>query len=232
MTTATTPAATAVCGVRGCGSSAAYLDSSTERTAGWVRVHVKGTPPKPDRWFHTMACAAAADSAGIERAARTALAGRIRSADEQLTELYPDDAFMQARIRGLQTALRIVSPDQPDENQARCWLCGCTDDDACAGGCYWVPNGLMVDACSNCVPPGQTPAPCLTAGCRTAADNLDENDPFLFGWIRLQVAGAEQGPVWVCSPQCAGEVMAQAAAELEAAAEAEAAAPRGSEAGR
>lgn len=34
-----------------------------------------------------------------------------------------------------------------------CALCGCTEDQACAGGCCWVPHelGLMVDLCSACV---------------------------------------------------------------------------------
>ena len=29
-----------------------------------------------------------------------------------------------------------------------CRECGCTDDHACEGGCYWVEEGL----CSNCAP--------------------------------------------------------------------------------
>lgn len=34
-----------------------------------------------------------------------------------------------------------------DEDEARCRVCGCTDDHACAGGCYWVEK----DLCSACV---------------------------------------------------------------------------------
>lgn len=34
-----------------------------------------------------------------------------------------------------------------DEN--RCRVCGCTDDRACAGGCYWVNSEH--DLCSACV---------------------------------------------------------------------------------
>ncbi len=31
--------------------------------------------------------------------------------------------------------------------EGRCKYCGCTDDNACFGGCYWIkPN-----VCSNCV---------------------------------------------------------------------------------
>ncbi|MGE5572977.1 MAG: hypothetical protein ACM3ZU_08175 [Bacteroidota bacterium] len=35
---------------------------------------------------------------------------------------------------------------------ARCRVCGCTDDNACEGGCYWVqdPEGLG-DLCSRCL---------------------------------------------------------------------------------
>lgn len=36
----------------------------------------------------------------------------------------------------------------PTFPNARCRICGCTEDRACPGGCYWTD----VDACSRCVP--------------------------------------------------------------------------------
>lgn len=32
-----------------------------------------------------------------------------------------------------------------------CWICGCTDDWACDGGCWWVPDFTGIgDLCSTC----------------------------------------------------------------------------------
>ncbi|MEV7123819.1 DUF6919 domain-containing protein [Kitasatospora griseola] len=39
-----------------------------------------------------------------------------------------------------------------DPAQARCVRCGCTEDDACQGGCWWVPGAAMEDVCSACAP--------------------------------------------------------------------------------
>lgn len=43
---------------------------------------------------------------------------------------------------------------------AACRVCGCTEDNACAGGCWWVqdPSGDLSDLCSACMPSG--PCPC------------------------------------------------------------------------
>lgn len=32
---------------------------------------------------------------------------------------------------------------------ATCWVCGCTDEAACEGGCWWVPDDRG-DLCSSC----------------------------------------------------------------------------------
>ncbi|MFI5685852.1 hypothetical protein [Streptomyces sp. NPDC051636] len=44
--------------------------------------------------------------------------------------------------------IRTEHLDQDDE--ARCVRCGCTEDHACEGGCYWVPNRQLIDLCSAC----------------------------------------------------------------------------------
>lgn len=53
------------CGVSGCGSTSAYLDTGTDRTAGWTKVHVKGTPILSARWYCTARCAAAAPAGPV-----------------------------------------------------------------------------------------------------------------------------------------------------------------------
>lgn len=47
---------------------------------------------------------------------------------------------------------------QAPEDVARCVRCGCTEDAACEGGCYWVPNRRMVDLCSTCATPEELQA--------------------------------------------------------------------------
>ncbi|MEU1276507.1 hypothetical protein [Streptomyces sp. NPDC005799] len=49
------------------------------------------------------------------------------------------------------------------EDVARCVRCGCTEEAACEGGCYWVPNAQMVDLCSACATPEELQAMSYTA---------------------------------------------------------------------
>lgn len=52
---------------------------------------------------------------------------------------------------------------------AACWVCGCTEDAACPGGCWWVPDPWMEgDLCSACLPP--SPAPSAEQWHRRAVD--------------------------------------------------------------
>ncbi|MBX7224067.1 MAG: hypothetical protein K1Y36_29395 [Blastocatellia bacterium] len=37
-----------------------------------------------------------------------------------------------------------------------CAVCGCTEEQACPGGCVWVDDGTMRDVCSRCAHPGGT----------------------------------------------------------------------------
>jgi hypothetical protein len=40
----------------------------------------------------------------------------------------------------------------PDPDAAACRVCGCTEDAACPGGCWWVPDPeLAGELCSVCV---------------------------------------------------------------------------------
>lgn len=60
----------------------------------------------------------------------------------------------------------VVPPliELPDlQDVARCVRCGCTDERACEGGCYWVPNHQMVDLCSACATPAELQAVTYTA---------------------------------------------------------------------
>ena len=43
-----------------------------------------------------------------------------------------------------------AEPADGGDDVARCVRCGCTEDAACEGGCYWVPNRQLVDLCSAC----------------------------------------------------------------------------------
>lgn len=207
-----------VCTTRGCGSLTAYVDTTTRRAQAWIRVQPADQPHEA-RWYCTAACAAAALAGGpaeVERTVREALVQRIDAAAGRLGELYPGHPLMLARRHGLETARRIVAPDEPDEAAARCWLCGCTEDDACAGGCSWIPDPTGIrDMCWHCPDPDEAGEPCRTPGCGTTED-LDPSDPVAVGWIRLQVAGTGGGPRWYCNPWCVDAAIARAAAELAA----------------
>lgn len=58
-------------------------------------------------------------------------------------------------IRGLgELAAAAGAVDAPDESVARCKVCGCTEDDACDGGCAWVTgSSLEIDLCTACAWP-------------------------------------------------------------------------------
>lgn len=46
-------------------------------------------------------------------------------------------------------------PDDTDEDlsgEARCRVCGCTENAPCEGGCHWMPDPQMDDLCSRCAP--------------------------------------------------------------------------------
>lgn len=58
---------------------------------------------------------------------------------------------------------------------------------------------------------------CATPGCGTPDTGLDATNPFIQGWIRVDVAGSESGPRWWCSAACATAAMAHLGAEVAAA---------------
>lgn len=103
-----------------------------------------------------------------------------------------------------------VRDHTPDDIEARCVRCGCTEDAPCAGGCSWVATAGMVDLCSACVD-------CGTPGCGLDADDVDESDPALWGWTLVQVAGTDGPARWMCSPPCAARAIHAAGEELAAA---------------
>ncbi|MFI1002027.1 hypothetical protein ACIP10_15535 [Streptomyces galbus] len=44
------------------------------------------------------------------------------------------------------------------DDVARCARCGCTQEQACEGGCAWVPNSQMIELCSACATPEELAA--------------------------------------------------------------------------
>lgn len=60
------------------------------------------------------------------------------------------------------TASPTDDQDDPDD-VARCVRCRCTEERACEGGCYWVPNRQMIDLCSACATPEELQATTYTA---------------------------------------------------------------------
>jgi hypothetical protein len=53
----------------------------------------------------------------------------------------------------LTTAAQAALDAVGEEELATCRVCGCTDAEACAGGCSWVPDPWQhADLCSSCLP--------------------------------------------------------------------------------
>jgi hypothetical protein len=46
---------------------------------------------------------------------------------------------------------KLLEEDSPQQEKRRCRVCGCTDDHACPGGCYWVAPDLC-SACASAAP--------------------------------------------------------------------------------
>jgi hypothetical protein len=78
---------------------------------------------------------------------RDELAGRLRAlAVEASASHLDDEAALLARAAEELQRSGIVLLDQPPAGPERCSECGCTEEAACPGGCYWVEPGL----CSAC----------------------------------------------------------------------------------
>jgi hypothetical protein len=55
---------------------------------------------------------------------------------------------------GLRTCERCPNDDDDEDlsGEARCRICGCTENNPCEGGCSWVSDPQMGDLCSACAP--------------------------------------------------------------------------------
>jgi hypothetical protein len=71
----------------------------------------------------------------------------INISDRDMRKLFCE-AFgrniVQAELREM--IAYILDEEEKDENERKCRVCGCTEDNACEGGCYWVEE----DLCSKC----------------------------------------------------------------------------------
>lgn len=112
----------------------------------------------------------------------------------------------------------LIDPENPVADQRldvpACARCGCTEDNACEGGCAWQPNPQLLDLCSGCI---NRDGSCTTPGCGASEDDLDVSDPTVWGWILFHVHGSVELRRWLCSPWCVNDALHAAAAELEAA---------------
>lgn len=65
-----------------------------------------------------------------------------------------DESVVTAGNARLVTATDTPPATAPaDDDEARCRVCGCTENNACPGGCWWVPDPtLQGDLCSACPP--------------------------------------------------------------------------------
>ncbi|WP_200302286.1 hypothetical protein [Streptomyces adelaidensis] len=130
------------CATPCCGTPTADLIESDPRLWGGIVVDVVGTDGGP-RWWCDPWCANSAMAA-----ARTEL--------QHADQLAAIDPAQQA------PSLPVAEPGPGlvEAGVPRCHRCGCTEKQACEGGCHWVPNAGLINLCSNCARPEDiTPAP-------------------------------------------------------------------------
>jgi hypothetical protein len=95
------------------------------------------------------------DPVASTRAAHDVRAREAAEQREAEQEIPQDFAGGAARFRALREGLMgVASPSEPESNteaSTACRLCGCTDDEACEGGCAWVDDPAEIGAlCSKC----------------------------------------------------------------------------------
>ena len=115
------------CTTPGCGLAADDVDASDPGLWGWICVEVAGTEQGPRWWCNPLCVSAAIADAR----------GELAAAD-QLAAIAPAPAEPGTVV---------------EDDVARCQRCGCTEDRACEGGCYWVPSPQPIDLCSACASP-------------------------------------------------------------------------------
>jgi hypothetical protein len=128
---------------------------------------------------------------------------------KNVSSIVQQRATLELECKRLQSLVAELRGEGPC-----CVRCGCTEDNACEGGCYWQPNPRLLDLCSSCI---NRDGSCTTPGCGMADDDLDLSDPTVWGWILLHVHGSLEPRRWLCSPWCVNAAMDAAAAELQAA---------------
>jgi hypothetical protein len=107
-----------------------------------------------------------------------------------------------------------------DPDEPRCVVCGCTEQEACFGGCSWATEGV-IDLCTACVAPDD----CGVTGCGETSAPFGADR---YGWIVAAVHGTGEEPAWYCSPPCAFAALREQSDELAAADDpADAATPAG-----
>lgn len=92
------------------------------------------------------------DPTGIDQVLHEAFAGAgeltlegIRTDVEQIATWSGIAAVEVVRVLACLAAWDLVCP--------KCRICGCTDEQACEGGCSWVPDpAVLGELCSACLP--------------------------------------------------------------------------------
>lgn len=74
----------------------------------------------------------------------------LAAADQAAAQPVPLGTSTLADLPAIVSVLPPNSPLPGAEDEPACVRCGCTNNAACQGGCYWVPNLQMLDLCSAC----------------------------------------------------------------------------------
>ncbi|MFJ4515245.1 hypothetical protein [Streptomyces sp. NPDC088816] len=148
---------------RGCGSD---HDLDGTDVFGWFRLEVAGIEGGP-RWYCSPGCVNAAMLRAGDDLALADQSAAIAPADQATDDDPPVQCWhteygspcdwdvcrqperLAAGDRGTDPAECAATPSAV-EGAPRCVRCGCTDSQACVGGCHWVANRRGVSLCSTC----------------------------------------------------------------------------------
>ncbi|EPD63142.1 hypothetical protein [Streptomyces sp. HGB0020] len=131
----------ATCATEGCGTVDDY-DASDPAMFGWSRLQIAALGDAP-RWYCSDMCV-------FDALAR---AGHELAAEDRAAAVDPDEQGPQLPDHTIDE--EAVANDGQADGVARCLRCGCTEAQACEGGCHWIPNRDMVELCSACATPAE-----------------------------------------------------------------------------
>lgn len=142
---------------------ASLLDVPVTSASTAFGVHLDAIARIEDVEIRGSALVSPEEAARLEGESVPARAQAAPAEEAPAAQPVPLGSSVLAEMPAIVSVLPAPSVHLDDEDEARCSRCGCTQNVACEGGCYWVPNRQMIDLCSACASPQELAAMTYTA---------------------------------------------------------------------